>query len=248
MMQIRLLKCGTYDGPIDVLFVEGAISTDEEEHEFREAASRAKIVIAMGLCAHRGGIPAGASKHDVREAQDGMYGKRMQSQGPMVPKPLYAVEGVHIHATIRGCPPDHGEVVRVFRTLLAAGRPELWTQSVCLECALKGNPCVLKQGLPCLGAISVGGCKAECPTQGDSCWGCRGFVNGAERNDYEQHRALRLAHEQLEVPLVQFRKLHLMSHTYQIENEPGYAHAVYGDQLPDTACVTPLQPQESYDV
>ncbi|MEM1695687.1 MAG: 2Fe-2S iron-sulfur cluster-binding protein [Desulfurococcaceae archaeon] len=47
---------------------------------------------------------------------------------------------------------------------------------VCSECSLYGNLCLVKQGTPCLGPLTLAGCDAECTKQNAPCIGCRGFV------------------------------------------------------------------------
>ncbi|MEM3926186.1 MAG: 2Fe-2S iron-sulfur cluster-binding protein [Desulfurococcaceae archaeon] len=47
---------------------------------------------------------------------------------------------------------------------------------VCSECFLYGDRCLIKQGIPCLGPITIAGCDAECTRQNAPCIGCRGFV------------------------------------------------------------------------
>lgn len=71
---------------------------------------------------------------------------------------------------------------------------------VCSECSLHGELCLVKQGIPCLGPITVAGCDAECTRQKAPCIGCRGFIknvitwrdalrfykeNGIEKGDLE---------------------------------------------------------------
>ncbi|MEM4757438.1 MAG: 2Fe-2S iron-sulfur cluster-binding protein [Desulfurococcaceae archaeon] len=48
---------------------------------------------------------------------------------------------------------------------------------VCSECFLYGDRCLIKQGIPCLGPITIAGCDAECTRQNAPCIGCRGFVS-----------------------------------------------------------------------
>ena len=46
------------DGPFDILFVEGSISTDEQAHHIRHMRDRATVLVTIGACATSGGIQA----------------------------------------------------------------------------------------------------------------------------------------------------------------------------------------------
>ena len=48
---------------------------------------------------------------------------------------------------------------------------------VCLDCRIRENTCLLlSEGAPCLGSVTLGGCRARCPSLGAPCIGCRGPV------------------------------------------------------------------------
>lgn len=57
---------------------------------------------------------------------------------------------------------------------------------VCSECPLAGSYCYVRQGVPCLGPLTVAGCDAECVRQGAPCLGCRGYL----KSPYNWSRAL----------------------------------------------------------
>ncbi|RLE85860.1 MAG: hypothetical protein DRJ39_00885 [Thermoprotei archaeon] len=44
---------------------------------------------------------------------------------------------------------------------------------------MRENACLLDLGIPCLGPITRGGCKAACPSVGRECIGCRGLAEDA---------------------------------------------------------------------
>jgi coenzyme F420-reducing hydrogenase gamma subunit len=47
--------------------------------------------------------------------------------------------------------------------------------SVCVECKLGGNVCVMvAHGTPCLGPVTHAGCGAICPAYDRGCYGCYG--------------------------------------------------------------------------
>ena len=48
--------------------------------------------------------------------------------------------------------------------------------TVCAECPLHGEDCLLSKGEVCLGPLTYFGCGASCTRQGQWCFGCRGLV------------------------------------------------------------------------
>ena len=178
--QMRLAVRGVYDGPIDILMVEGAVTCEEEAEELRELRSRADYVIAVGACAELGGIPGMAPTCAVKRAQDGVFGKHIQNQGPFAPRPVHEI--VPVDAVIHGCPINTADIVRAVRVILAGGRPEYTDRPVCMECALKENGCLLFEGRACLGSVTRAGCGAACPTAHGYCWACRGLLPDAPLN------------------------------------------------------------------
>jgi len=58
---------------------------------------------------------------------------------------------------------------------LGRRKPNVPTESVCLECKRRGNVCVLvAHGTPCLGPVTQTGCGAICPAFHRGCYGCFG--------------------------------------------------------------------------
>lgn len=66
-------------------------------------------------------------------------------------------------------------------TLLALAK-ELGVEGipVCAECPLYGELCLLRQGIVCLGPLTVAGCNAGCTRLGVPCIGCRGFIQSTD--------------------------------------------------------------------
>jgi sulfur carrier protein ThiS len=74
---------------------------------------------------------------------------------------------------------------------------------VCSECPLYGEECLVKQGNPCLGPLTIAGCDAECTRQNAPCIGCRGFTSSTDvwRNAIKYYRDNGISREQLESAL-----------------------------------------------
>jgi coenzyme F420-reducing hydrogenase gamma subunit len=62
----------------------------------------------------------------------------------------------------------------VISAFLHHRRPNVASHSVCVECKLDGNVCVLVTGTPCLGPVTHAGCGALCPSYRRGCYGCYG--------------------------------------------------------------------------
>jgi len=175
--QMRIAMRGVYEGPIDILMLEGAVTCEEEAKELRELRKRADYVVAVGACAALGGIPGMAPPFAVKNAQDGKFGKHVQGQEPMTPRPVHEI--IRVDAVIPGCPIDTANTVRAIRIMLAGGRPDYSDRPVCMDCALKENGCLLMEGRACVGPVTKSGCGARCPSSNNFCWGCNGLLPDA---------------------------------------------------------------------
>ncbi len=160
-------------GPYDVAFIEGAVSTPEEEEIVRKAREESKIVVAIGACATAGGIQALRNWANVEEYKKYVYPN---------PEWIKALEKAHpisdyikVDYEIRGCPVSKEQLSFFIRQLLIGKKPTLPVDSVCMECKMKGNVCLMvTKGIPCLGPVTMAGCGAICPSYGRGCYGCYG--------------------------------------------------------------------------
>ena len=75
---------------------------------------------------------------------------------------------------LRGCPPNKHQLLEVVSAFLNGRKPNIASHSVCVECKLRGNVCVMVTGTPCLGPVTHSGCGALCPTYQRGCYGCYG--------------------------------------------------------------------------
>jgi len=82
---------------------------------------------------------------------------------------------VKVDLELRGCPINRLQLIEVVTALLAGRRPVIPGYSVCEECKIRGNLCVLvAHGTPCLGPVTRAGCGALCPAVNRGCYGCFG--------------------------------------------------------------------------
>jgi sulfhydrogenase subunit delta len=163
----------TVEGPYDISIVEGSISTPEEEERIREIRRISDKLIAIGACANAGGIQALRNFADVEGFVNAVYASPEYISTLDTSTPMGA--HVPIDFEVQGCPPNPRQVLEVITAFLAGRRPRISSQSVCVECKIRGNVCVMvAHGTPCLGPVTHAGCGAICPAYDRGCYGCFG--------------------------------------------------------------------------
>jgi coenzyme F420-reducing hydrogenase gamma subunit len=83
---------------------------------------------------------------------------------------------------IPGCPIDRDEFIACVKALLLGKKPPIPDYPLCVECRLKENRCLFTKGSVCMGPVTRAGCKAICPSYGQSCEACRGFISNPNDN------------------------------------------------------------------
>jgi coenzyme F420-reducing hydrogenase gamma subunit len=82
---------------------------------------------------------------------------------------------VRVDFELRGCPVNKQQLLEVVIAFLHRRKPNVSPHSVCVECKLRGNACVMTaHGTPCLGPVTHAGCNAICPAYDRGCYGCFG--------------------------------------------------------------------------
>lgn len=166
-------KRAAIDGRYDLSFVEGSITTPHDAERIRQIRERSRKLVAIGACATAGGIQALRNFADVEEYAAIVYAQ------PEYIKTLATSTAIADHVAVdfelRGCPINKRQLIEVISAFLAERRPSISSQSVCMECKLKGNVCVMvAHGTPCLGPVTHAGCGALCPSYNRGCYGCYG--------------------------------------------------------------------------
>ena len=168
---------------LDVAFVEGSISTEEEAEEIKEIRKRAKILVAIGTCACYGGVQAQYYGDGHWEERFKMvYPESVELTKPLESKPIS--DYVKVDFTVPGCPVDANQILHAFSKAIHGIPPELYKFPVCTECKWQGNDCLLNKGIFCLGPITTAGCGAACPTNNVPCDGCFGPYYDANYESY----------------------------------------------------------------
>jgi sulfhydrogenase subunit delta len=160
-------------GPYDLSLVEGSISTPADLARIRRVRAESRRLVTIGACATAGGIQALRNLADVERYLAVVYATPGYISTLATSTPIAA--HVPVDFELRGCPIDKGQLLDVITALLGGRRPNVSGQSVCVECKLRGNVCVLVTGeAPCLGPVTHAGCGALCPTYHRGCYGCFG--------------------------------------------------------------------------
>jgi coenzyme F420-reducing hydrogenase gamma subunit len=172
-----LLRGGTPHGPFDIALVEGAITEAWQADELKKIRERSRLLYAIGSCAIDGGIPAIKSTVPELEAEKRVY-KNISTKHSIRP---HAIDKyVKVDGYIRGCPPGERDLYEALTSVLTGKKPDFLQYSVCIECKLKGNICVLvAYDMPCMGPVTNAGCGALCPSMNRACYSCFGPMKQA---------------------------------------------------------------------
>ena len=167
----------TVGGPYDLSLVEGSITTADDIERIEEVRRQSRRLVTIGACATAGGIQALRNSADVGEYLAVVYAT------PRYISTLATSTAISAHVPVdfelRGCPIDKRQLLDVIGAFLGDRRPNVAAHSVCVECKLRGNPCVMVTGTPCLGPVTHAGCGALCPTYDRGCYGCFGPAEDA---------------------------------------------------------------------
>lgn len=165
------------EGPFDVSFVEGSVSTHHDVDRIRHIREQSRYLVVIGACGTSGGIQALRNWGKLDAFLSAVYASPEYIDSLDRSTPFS--DHVHVDAELYGCPPDQGQLKGVLTDLLAGVKPRVPTESVCIKCKRDGNVCVLvAKGMPCLGPITRTGCGALCPHQERDCYGCFGPQGG----------------------------------------------------------------------
>jgi sulfhydrogenase subunit delta len=160
-------------GPYDVSLVEGSITTPADVERIHHVRSISTTLVTIGACATAGGIQALRNLADVEAYRALVYAH--PEYVDTLAESTAVAEHVPVDLELRGCPVEVPQLLEVVSALLAGRKPLTPTHSVCVECKLRGNVCVLvADGAPCLGPVTQAGCGARCPAFSRGCYGCFG--------------------------------------------------------------------------
>ena len=164
-------------------FIEGSCSRPSDEAQLKAIREKAGVVVALGACAHLGGVNAIRNRQDLSDVRRYVYGDKAEWYETYPARPISAI--IPVDAFIPGCPIDRTEFVSVVKAVLQGRAPQIPDYPLCVECKLKENVCMYDKGGVCAGPVTRAGCDAICPTYGDSCEGCRGMISNPNRDSMQ---------------------------------------------------------------
>jgi len=160
-------------GPYTLSLVEGSITTEADRRRILEVRAASEALVTIGACATRGGVQALRNFRDAGEMLAMVYARPDYIDALATSTPI--ADHVRVDFELQGCPPDRHQLLEVISAFLNRRAPAVAAHSVCVECKLRGNVCVMvAQGTACLGPITHAGCGALCPSYHRGCYGCFG--------------------------------------------------------------------------
>lgn len=168
---------GKEEGPFDIVLIDGAITQAEQADQLKKVRQCSRFLLPIGSCAVNGGIPAIKNSTSELEIEQRVY----QQIAPIHSMKAHPVdEYVRVDGSIKGCPMGEADLVEAVTSLLIGKQSDFFNYSVCVECKLKGNLCVLvAYKEPCMGPVTNAGCRALCPSYGRPCYACWGPMEDA---------------------------------------------------------------------
>lgn len=173
-------------GPYDLSLVEGSITTPGDVARIQEVRRASKVLVTIGACATSGGIQALRNFRDANELRSIVYARPEYIDTLATSKGI--ADYVPVDFELRGCPIDKGQLLDVINAFLNGRQPRVSRHSVCVECKLRGNVCVMvAHGTPCMGPITHAGCGALCPSYARGCYGCFGPMETPNTASLSRH-------------------------------------------------------------
>jgi sulfhydrogenase subunit delta len=174
-------------GRYDVVFMDGAVSTERELRELKNVREKTQFLIAYGTCACWGGVPA--LRNFASDYRKAVHPKETKFPSRSEVEPID--KHVKVDYYMRGCPVNEDEAFDVIADLLNGKTPREKDYCVCVECKKRGIKCLFKEGIACFGPVTYAGCNAPCPASRTACDGCRGPLPdgnlGAEVDLLKEH-------------------------------------------------------------
>lgn len=162
------------EGDVDVVVIEGAVTTEESRRCVEMWRERAKKVIAIGACAVTGGIPGMAAK-GLSGRLDAIYGSDLPEACGETCAPCSVSSVIAVDYEVRSCPIDTADFIQVLEHALYGSNQLVLSDTMCGSCKRNESGCFWRQGKQCLGLVTLAGCGAKCVNLGRECNGCRGL-------------------------------------------------------------------------
>ena len=176
-------------GNLDIAFIEGSFSREEDRKRLESIRKRSAVVIAYGACAATGGI--NALKNHQPDYAKYVYGDKSNMPHLASQDAVPISAAIKVDYFVHGCPMDRNELLRIVSDILHGSKPVIPDYPVCVECKRRETVCRYLQGDHCMGVVARAGCNAICPAHGIPCEACRGFVTHANEESLKKTMVVR---------------------------------------------------------
>jgi NAD-reducing hydrogenase small subunit len=127
---------------IDLVLVEGAVSSEEDLHKVRRLRARTKLLVSLGDCAVNGNVPSMRNVFRIPELMQRAYQETADEPlfseppwptelvPPLRPRATPVHEVVKVDVFVPGCPPPADAIYHVLTELLEGRAPDVekWTR------------------------------------------------------------------------------------------------------------------------
>jgi coenzyme F420-reducing hydrogenase gamma subunit len=171
----HFVEAGTINenAKVDIAFVEGSISTPDEQERIQAVRRNSRYLITIGACATAGGLQALRNINDIKAWTQDIYAHPEYIHSLEQVTPI--AQHVRVDFELWGCPINSHQILAAIRALLFGVAPLQDKDKVCLECKRQQIICTMvTQNTPCMGAVTRTGCGALCPSFGRDCHACYG--------------------------------------------------------------------------
>ena len=125
-----LVDVKEFPDEVDIVLVEGAVASEDDEKKIRKVRAHSKMLVAMGDCAVTGNVPAMRNPIGPEAILDRAYIQNVSAQAQIpcvvVPRLLKVVRPIHdyvqVDVFLPGCPPS-AETFHTALTALVNGGP-----------------------------------------------------------------------------------------------------------------------------
>ncbi len=122
-----------FPGNVDVAFVEGAVTNEDDYNKIKLVRNNTKLLVALGDCAVTANVPSMRNLFSLDELYGRAYLENVNTQAQVpdenIPplrkstQPVHEVVAVDLH--VPGCPPNPDHIFFVVSELLAGRIPDL---------------------------------------------------------------------------------------------------------------------------